>query len=66
MVELLLLSAQPTGDKPHASTDQGCLKLPEQFAVSPSCVVEPDAGTDSKNQNDDDGGFRQQLTPPCE
>ncbi len=63
MVEPLLLAAQPTGDKPHASTEDGCLKLPKQFAVSPSRVVEPDSGADSKGQNGDDGNFRQQLTP---
>ena len=60
----MLLTAEPTDDKSDASAKHRCLKLPEHFAVSPGRVVDPDAGTDSKDQNGDDGGFRQQLNAP--
>ena len=46
------------------ASDDGGLQLPDQASIAPGRVVDPDAGTDSKDQNGDDGGFRQQLNAP--
>ena len=53
----MLLTAEPTDDKPHASAQHRCLELPEQFAIAPGRVVDPDANSHAADQNSDHSGF---------